>query len=169
VPCCVKCCVRHALLTYAACCLSSRADIRPGQGLYYETLSQSWRAKNCNSNTYGVDKVTYGLSTFPCRPCPANMVASTNRTGYPNSWSYFVSDAATGTEGFTSPMACVNQAGEFHVLHIYFYIYHIYCVIPWFLQGSEFGSLNPEPWVYLSSCRFLQSVTDTTCIFDLAR
>lgn len=107
--------VWHAVLTCAPCCLSSPADIRPGQGLYYETLSQSWRAKNCNSNTYGVDKVTYGLSTSSCRPCPANMVASTNRTGYPNSWSYFVSDAATGTEGFISPMACVNQAGEFHV------------------------------------------------------
>lgn len=88
------------------------SDILPGQGLYYETLSQSWRAKNCDSNSYGVDKVTYGLSAFPCRGCPLNMVTSSNRTGFPNSASYFARDAASGAQGFTSPLACVNQAGE---------------------------------------------------------
>lgn len=91
---------------------SSLTDILPGQGLYFETLAQSWRARNCDGNEYGVDKVTYGLSAFPCRGCPLNMVASTNRTGYPRSAAFFVRDNATGAQGFTSPLACVNQAGE---------------------------------------------------------
>lgn len=83
----------------------------PGQGLYFETLTQSWRARNCSSNSYGVDKIAYGLTSFACRPCPQGMTTSTDATQYPNSAAWFVRDNATGTEGFTSPMACVNQAG----------------------------------------------------------
>lgn len=91
------------------CCVA--ADIMPGQGLYYESLTQSWRARNCSSNNYGVDRITYGLSSSACRPCPQGMMTSTDRMQYPNSSAWFVRDNATKTEGFTSPMACVNQAG----------------------------------------------------------
>lgn len=83
----------------------------PGQGLYYETLTKSWRARNCTANTYGVDKVAYGLVTSACKPCPLNMVTSTSNVTYPRSASWYVSDSVTQTAGFISPMACVNQAG----------------------------------------------------------
>jgi hypothetical protein len=43
------------------------ADIMPGQGLYYSTLTQSWRARNCDTNNYGVNNRTYGLTPFACR------------------------------------------------------------------------------------------------------
>jgi hypothetical protein len=95
------------------CCAvsCSAADIMPGQGLYFETLTQSWRARNCSNNNYGVDKVAYGLSSAACRPCPQGMITSTDRIQYPNSSAWFVRSNTTSTEGFTSPLACVNQAG----------------------------------------------------------
>lgn len=48
------------------CCL---ADIQLGQGLYYETLTKTWRAKNCLNNTYGMTNNTFGLTPNPCRDC----------------------------------------------------------------------------------------------------
>lgn len=45
------------------------ADILSGQGLYYETLDNSWRARNCTHDMYGVPNITIGLSPFPCRNC----------------------------------------------------------------------------------------------------
>lgn len=45
------------------------ADIQAGQGLYYTTLTKSWRAKNCTVNAYGVSNQTFGLSPAPCREC----------------------------------------------------------------------------------------------------
>lgn len=48
-------------------CGINAADIQPGQGLYYSTLTQSWRARNCDSNNYGVTNRTYGLTPSACR------------------------------------------------------------------------------------------------------
>lgn len=45
------------------------ADIQAGQGLYYSTLSKTYRAKDCNANTFGVANTTYGLTPAPCREC----------------------------------------------------------------------------------------------------
>jgi len=45
------------------------ADIMPGQGLYYTTLTQTWRARNCLVNSYGVSNQTYGLTPYACREC----------------------------------------------------------------------------------------------------
>ena len=41
----------------------------PGQGLYYTTLTQTWRAKNCITNSYGVANKTFGLTPYSCRDC----------------------------------------------------------------------------------------------------
>jgi hypothetical protein len=41
----------------------------PGQGLYYLTLTKTFRAKNCDSNNYGVSNITTGLAPFTCRDC----------------------------------------------------------------------------------------------------
>jgi hypothetical protein len=46
---------------------ASAADIQPGQGLYFETLEGTYRARNCDSNAYGVANRTYGLTPAPCR------------------------------------------------------------------------------------------------------
>lgn len=93
-------------------CVPAAADILPGQGLYFETLTQSWRARNCSTgNSYGVDKIAYGLTATACRSCPLNMVTSTNNATYPRSASFYVSDSTAGNAGFISPLACVNQAG----------------------------------------------------------
>lgn len=43
------------------------ADILAGQGLYFETLTKTYTAKPCNSNSYGVANQTFGLSPSPCR------------------------------------------------------------------------------------------------------
>jgi hypothetical protein len=39
----------------------------PGQGLYYSTITGSWRARMCDTNNYGVSNKTYGLSPNPCK------------------------------------------------------------------------------------------------------
>lgn len=39
----------------------------PGQALYYTSTTGTWRARNCDLNTYGVSKITYGLTPAPCR------------------------------------------------------------------------------------------------------
>lgn len=51
----------------------------------YNSITTSWRAVSCNNNNYGVANITAGLTPSPCRPCPANMVASRNRALYPTS------------------------------------------------------------------------------------
>jgi hypothetical protein len=43
------------------------ADIMPGQGLYYTSTTATWRARNCDSNNYGVANITFGLTPSPCR------------------------------------------------------------------------------------------------------
>jgi hypothetical protein len=48
---------------------ASDCYIQAGQGLYYETLTQTWRAKNCDKNSYGVQNTTFGLTPAPCRDC----------------------------------------------------------------------------------------------------
>jgi hypothetical protein len=101
----------HHLLLLLLPLLLLTPDIMPGQGLYFETISNTWRARNCTSNSYGVDKLAYGLTPSPCKSCPQNMVTSTDNTTHPRSAAWYVSDAATATAGYTSPLACVNQAG----------------------------------------------------------
>jgi len=109
---------------FAACVYSSTtcychhgyrclADIQAGQGLYYDTLTKSWRARNCVDN-YGVTNKTYGLTPAPCKACPTNMITSTDATAYSISAAYYTRNA-DNTGGFTSVMACVVTAGE-HLL-----------------------------------------------------
>jgi hypothetical protein len=50
-------------------CVFCPADIQAGQGLYFETLTKTWRVKNCDTNNYGVQNITYGLTPSPCRDC----------------------------------------------------------------------------------------------------
>jgi len=100
----VLCALQH-------CCCSSPTDIQPGQGLYYEAITKSWRATNCDGNSYGVTNKTYGLTPAPCKACPSNMVASANATAYPRSAAYYTRNE-DNTGGFTSVMACVTTAGE---------------------------------------------------------
>lgn len=87
------------------------ADIQAGQGLYYDTLTKSWRARNCVDNSYGVTNKTYGLTPAPCKACPTNMITSKDATAYSVSAAYYTHNA-DNTGGFTSVMACVVTAGE---------------------------------------------------------
>lgn len=93
---------------FTACCLLP-ADIQTGQGLYFETLTKTYRAKDCDSNSYGVSNVTYGLNPDPCRTCPDGTVAS-NMAAYSNSAQYFVRNS-DGTGGFNNVKACVTKPG----------------------------------------------------------
>lgn len=87
-----------------------RADIQAGQGLYYETITKTWRAVNCNTNNnYGVANKTYGLTPAGCKSCPANMIASRS-ANYSTSAAHYTANA-DGTGGFTSVLACVTVAG----------------------------------------------------------
>lgn len=88
------------------------ADIEPGQGLYYETLTKRWRVKNCEFNEYGVTNFTYGLTPAPCVPCPMNMVTNVS---IPASAEFYTQNPATGSSGFISPLACVTAPGAFRV------------------------------------------------------
>lgn len=69
------------------------------------------RARNCVDNNWGVNSTTFGQNISNCNSCPLNMVTSTNRTGYPNSASYYVDNGDGRTGGFTSKFACVNRPG----------------------------------------------------------
>jgi hypothetical protein len=69
-----------------------------------------FQARNCDSNSYGVAKISYGRTVFPCRDCPANMMTSTDKINFPNSASHFV-DNGDGTRGFVNVNACVTRAG----------------------------------------------------------
>jgi hypothetical protein len=75
--------------------------------MYFSAATNTHYAANCDSNSYGVSDLTYGLAAHPCRDCPAGMQTSIS---LPNSAAYFVSHGG-GVQGFTSPMACVTQAG----------------------------------------------------------
>lgn len=46
---------------------SPHTDIEAGQALYYASLTQSYRAVNCNDDNYGVANRTYGWTPTPCR------------------------------------------------------------------------------------------------------
>lgn len=92
---------------------SCRADIKPGMGLYrsdYANGTYQYYARNCDSNSYGVSALTYGLSLFSCRECPGGMVTSSDKAAFPNSASYFV-DNGDGSRGFVDLRACVTRAG----------------------------------------------------------
>lgn len=43
------------------------AVIQPGQGLFFSSLTQTFRARNCEDNEYGAPSRFYGLTTYPCR------------------------------------------------------------------------------------------------------
>lgn len=89
------------------------ADIQRGQGLYFETISQTWRAKNCLTNTYGYTNNTFGLQATPCKDCPDGTEANTK---YSKSSPFFKTNA-DGTGGFVSEMACVTKPGAKTALH----------------------------------------------------
>lgn len=76
----------------------------------FETLTQTWRAKDCTANSYGVANRTYGRTASPCKDCPAGMVAVNNAT-YSMSAQYFRT-SVDGSGGFTSDQACVTMPGE---------------------------------------------------------
>lgn len=110
---------RTWLLTVPACaapcvsCVLPPTDILPGQGLYYTSITATWRARNCETNNYGVANLTYGLSPAPCRDCPSGMVAVAN-SSYSNSLKYFANTSAifsASEGGFTNVAACVTQDG----------------------------------------------------------
>lgn len=109
--------IKYDPVTYAATqvFVSTAADdcyIKPGQGLMFSSLTSSWRARNCVNNEYGVSNTTFGLSPMPCKPCPQNMVTSTDRVNYPNSSSYYVTNGDNPlTGGFVDVRACVTQDG----------------------------------------------------------
>jgi len=86
----------------------SPADILPGQGLFYQTTTKTWRAQDCTYNNYGVANITYGLTPAPCVACPSGMIASSSAT-YPTSAKFRVA------KGFNNVMACVNLPGNFHL------------------------------------------------------
>lgn len=85
------------------------ADIQPGQGLYFETLTKTWRAKNCEENSYGVTNTTYGLTPSLGRTCPDGLVAN-NKPEFSTSQQYFVQNA-DGSGGFAHEKACVTKPG----------------------------------------------------------
>jgi len=91
------------------CCVV-RADIQAGQGLFYETITKTWRARNCTINNYGVANTTYGLTPSPCKECQQGTVAVNNAT-YNVSAQYFKRNA-DGTSGFISELACVTLPGK---------------------------------------------------------
>lgn len=65
---------------------SPPADIMPGQGLIYMTLTKSWRLRNCTSNGYGVSNITYGLSPSPCRDCKYSVALKLLRISCSTCW-----------------------------------------------------------------------------------
>jgi hypothetical protein len=42
-------------------------NIQRGQGLYFESTTLAWRARNCTTNNWGVANRTYGLQLAACR------------------------------------------------------------------------------------------------------
>lgn len=93
------------------CVLLCCADILPGQGLYFAKLTGTWRAQNCNNDSYGVPNITYGLTPASCKDCPQGLVARMSRAMPYSSSARWYSSNATGAGGFTSVMACVTQPG----------------------------------------------------------
>jgi hypothetical protein len=76
--------------------------------MYFSAATNTYYAVNCDSNSYGVANLTYGLAAHPCRDCPAGMQTSTD---LPNSAAYYISHG-DGVQGYTNPMACVTKAGH---------------------------------------------------------
>lgn len=83
-------------------------DIQPGQALLFETLTKTWRAKNCTLNSYGVTNTTYGLTPAPCRDCPTGTVATRSLS---TSAPYYVVNA-DGSGAFMDEMSCVTKPGK---------------------------------------------------------
>lgn len=92
--------------------MTSASDcfIQAGQGLMYSSMTGAFRARNCEDNTYGVPTRFYGLTPYPCRPCPTGLVASNDSRQYPNSSAWWI-DNGDGTRGFFNVKACVTQPG----------------------------------------------------------
>jgi hypothetical protein len=51
------------MFAFLMCC----AVIQAGQGLFYSSLTQTFRARNCDNNEYGVPTRFYGITPYPCR------------------------------------------------------------------------------------------------------
>jgi hypothetical protein len=108
----LKRCQCNPTLVVFCAVLNCLTDIQAGQGLYFEALQNTWRAKNCTSNTYGVSDTTYGLDPSPCSSCPAGTTASLT---FSNSRQYHVVNE-DGTGGFTHERACVTKPGGDYLL-----------------------------------------------------
>ncbi|KAF8066436.1 hypothetical protein HT031_002760 [Scenedesmus sp. PABB004] len=80
--------------------------IEAGQGIVQTANSAaggspSYRAVNCNSNSFGVPNTAYGLDSKPCTSCPTGTSTGAG-----------ISPASTiAPAGYTSPEACVVPAG----------------------------------------------------------
>lgn len=94
------------------CACLDAADVLPGQGLYFATLTGTWRAQNCNNDTYGVANTTFGLTPAPCRACPQGLVARTSSSAPYGSSMRWYAISANGAGGFTDVQACVTQPGK---------------------------------------------------------
>jgi hypothetical protein len=75
--------------------------------MYFSSASGTFKGVNCATNNYGAASATFGLAALPCRDCPAGMQTS---VGLTSSALYWATDGA-GSQGFTSPMACVTKPG----------------------------------------------------------
>jgi hypothetical protein len=84
-------------MTFAESRCVHLADIKPGQGMYFNAATNTYRSFDCGSNNYGVKAATYGLSATPCHDCLAGMMTD------PTSSMYHAEN------GFTDAMACVTM------------------------------------------------------------
>lgn len=73
--------------------------IRPGQGLLFSSLNNTWRASDCMESSYGVANITYGLSPSPCRACPSGTEA---KASWPKSAKYLAYRGFTSERGYCS-------------------------------------------------------------------
>jgi hypothetical protein len=72
--------------------------------MYLAATTKTYRAVNCDRNSYGVNNETAGLNPSPCRSCANGLM--TNATLTPQ---YFSMDGGAG--GYTNPRACLTQPG----------------------------------------------------------
>lgn len=119
-------------------------DIMPGQGMYLSSISNTFRAVNCDTDSYGVANITYGLSVLPCRACPGPGMQTSTLS--PLSMQYWASDGISGRQGFTHPLACVTKPG---------YGYQgrsaNKCPVGSFNSGGSYDSCSPCPRPGLST------------------
>lgn len=80
---------------------SGSCYINPGQGMYYNPTTKTYKVVNCAVDSYGVKTKTYGLGGYACRQCPTNMQASAAASP----------SAYVATDGNTDPLACVTIDG----------------------------------------------------------